>query len=130
MARVGPSDLNVVEVHDCFSISELIAYEVLGLAAAGEGVKLLESGATTLPAVRERVGVGASDHSIPVNAGGGLMGDGHPVGATGVRQAVDAYRQLTGQAGAMQVPGAKRVLTMNVGGSMTTSVVMVWGAEA
>lgn len=130
MARVVPSDLNVVEVHDCFSISELIAYEVLGLAAAGEGAKLLESGATTLPAVREQLGLGRSNRSIPVNAGGGLMGDGHPVGATGVRQALDAYRQLTGRAGATQVAGVKRVLTMNVGGSMTTSVVMIWGAEA
>jgi acetyl-CoA C-acetyltransferase len=64
---------------------------------------------------------------IPVNAGGGLIGDGHPVGATGVRQVHEAYQQLTEQAGARQIEGAKRFLTFNMGGSLTTSVAMIWG---
>lgn len=128
----GPRDLQGIEVHDCFSISELIAYELIGLAAPGEGASFLRSSATMLPAVRAQL-LGADapppPFSIPVNAGGGLMGDGHPVGATGVRQVLDAFEQLTGCAGARQIPGARRFLTYNVGGSMTTAVAMVWGGE-
>ena len=115
MAGVGPRDLHGAELHDCFSISEIVQYELLGFAAAGEGVALLESGATFLPKGR-----------CPVNAGGGLLGDGHPVGATGVRQVVEAYQHLTGRAGARQIAGAKRFLTCNIGGSVTTTVVMIW----
>jgi acetyl-CoA C-acetyltransferase len=62
-----------------------------------------------------------------VNAGGGLIGDGHPVGATGVRQVFEAYQQLSEQAGARQIENAKRFLTFNMGGSLTTSVAMLWG---
>ena len=115
MAGVGPGEVHGAELHDCFSISEIVQYEVLGLAAAGKGAELLASGATALPGGR-----------CPVNAGGGLLGDGHPVGATGVRQVVEAYQQLTGQAGARQIEGAQRFLTCNIGGSMTTTVVMIW----
>jgi len=115
MAGLGPRDLHGAEVHDCFSISEIVQYELLGFAAAGEGVALLESGATSLP-----------KGPFPVNAGGGLLGDGHPVGATGVRQVVEAYQHLTGRAGARQIAGAKRFLTCNIGGSVTTTVVMIW----
>ena len=124
--------LHGVEVHDCFSISEVVAYEVIGLAEPGHGGELLHSGATMLPRVREQLLAAeapAPPFSIPVNAGGGLMADGHPVGATGVRQVLDAYEQLTGQAGPRQIEGAKRFLTYNVGGSMTTTVAMVWGAD-
>ena len=122
--------LHGVEVHDCFSISEVIAYEIIGLAAPGEGRALLHNGATALPAVRAQLLGGdapAPPFSVPVNAGGGLMADGHPLGATGVRQVLDAYLQLTGQAGATQIENARRFLTYNVGGSMTTTVAMVWG---
>ena len=122
--------LHGIEVHDCFSISEVIAYEVIGLAKPGEGGDLLHNGATMLPGVRAEIlgaDAPAPPFSIPVNAGGGLMADGHPVGATGVRQVLDAYQQLTGQAGARQIEGATRFLTYNVGGSMTTTVAMVWG---
>ncbi len=125
------SEIHGIDVHDCFSISELIAYETIGLTAPGEGASLLPSGATMHPGVRGLLlGEQAPQppFSIPVNAGGGLMADGHPVGATGVRQVLDAYNQLTGNAGAMQIDGAKRFLTYNVGGSITTAVVMVWGA--
>ncbi len=127
-----PAQLQGVEVHDCFSISEVIAYEVIGLAAPGEGRALLHNGATALPGVRAQLlgaDAPAPPFSVPVNAGGGLMADGHPVGATGVRQVLDAHRQLTGQAGAMQIENARRFLTYNVGGSMTTTVAMVWGRE-
>ncbi len=122
--------LQGVEVHDCFSVSEVIAYEIIGLAAPGEGATLLHNGATMLPSVRAQIlGPDAAPppFSIPVNAGGGLMADGHPVGATGVRQVLDAHQQLTNQAGPRQIENASRFLTYNVGGSMTTTVAMVWG---
>ena len=128
MANLKPRDMNGAEVHDCFSITEIVAYEILGLAEPGKGAELAKSGATALPQVRGEHVSGKIDFEIPVNAGGGLIGDGHPVGATGVRQVVDAYQQLTNQAGAHQIPGAKKFLTFNMGGSLTTSVAMIWGA--
>jgi acetyl-CoA C-acetyltransferase len=128
MANLKPRDMNGAEVHDCFSITEIVAYEILGLAEPGKGAELAKSGATALPQVRGEHVSGKIDFEIPVNAGGGLIGDGHPVGATGVRQVVDAYQQLTGRAGAHQIPGAKKFLTFNMGGSLTTSVAMIWGA--
>src|SRR5688572_18373830 len=75
MANLRPRDIQGAEVHDCFSISEIVAYEILGFAESGQGAKLLESGATSSAPI--------------VNAGGGLIGDGHPVGATGVRQVAE-----------------------------------------
>ena len=129
MAGLKPRDMHGVEVHDCFSITEICAYEILGLAERGKGAELAMSGATALPQVRnEKVG-GTIGWEIPVNTGGGLIGDGHPVGATGVRQVVDAYQQLTEQADARQIPGAKKFLTFNMGGSLTTSVAMIWGRD-
>ncbi len=130
MAGVNPRDIQAAEVHDCFSISEIVAYEILGFAPGGGGVQLLETGATALPEVRCQIAAGVPPFTLPVNPGGGLMGDGHPVGATGVRQVVEAYRQLTGSAGEHQVHGVERFLTFNMGGSVTTSVVMIWGREA
>jgi acetyl-CoA C-acetyltransferase len=129
MANLKPRDMNGAEVHDCFSITEIVAYEILGLAEPGKGAELAKSGATALPQVRGEHITGKIDFEIPVNAGGGLIGDGHPVGATGVRQVVDAYQQLTNQAGAHQIPGAKKFLTFNMGGSLTTSVAMIWGTD-
>ena len=129
MANLKPRDMNGAEVHDCFSITEIVAYEILGLAEPGKGAELAKTGATALPQVRGEHVSGKIDFEIPVNAGGGLIGDGHPVGATGVRQVVDAYQQLTNQAGAHQIPGAKKFLTFNMGGSLTTSVAMIWGVE-
>ena len=127
MANLKPRDMSGAEVHDCFSITEIVAYEILGLAEPGKGAELAKSGATALPQVRGEHVSGKIDFEIPVNAGGGLIGDGHPVGATGVRQVYEAYQQLTNQAGARQVPNAKRYLTFNMGGSLTTSVAMIWG---
>lgn len=129
MANLKPRDLHGVEVHDCFSITEIVAYEILGLAEPGKGAELALSGATTLPQVRGENVSGKIDFEIPVNAGGGLIGDGHPVGATGVRQVFEAYQQLTEQAGARQIKGAKKYLTFNMGGSLTTSVAMIWARE-
>ncbi len=129
MAKLKPRDMHGVEVHDCFSITEICAYEILGLAEPGKGAELAMSGATALPQVRGEHIKGKVDWEIPVNAGGGLIGDGHPVGATGVRQVVEAYQQLTEKADARQIKGAKKYLTFNMGGSLTTAVAMVWGRD-
>ena len=98
-------------------------------AGPGKGAELAKSGATALPQVRHEKMKGKIDIEIPVNTGGGLIGDGHPVGATGVRQVVEAYQHLTGQAGARQIENVKRFLTFNMGGSLTTSVAMIWGRD-
>ncbi len=129
MANLKPRDMQGAEVHDCFSITEIVAYEILGLAEPGTGAELAKSGATALPQVRGEHVSGKIGWEIPVNTGGGLIGDGHPVGATGVRQVFDAYQQLTNQAGARQIEGVKRFLTFNMGGSLTTSVAMIWGRD-
>ncbi len=129
MANLTPRDMQGAEVHDCFSITEIVAYEILGLAEPGKGAELAKSGATALPQVRGEHVSGKIGWEIPVNTGGGLIGDGHPVGATGVRQVFDAYQQLTNQAGARQIEGVKRFLTFNMGGSLTTSVAMIWGRD-
>lgn len=127
MAGISPRDLDAAEVHDCFSITELVAYEALGWAEPGRATAVLESGATTLPHARAEVGVGTRPvFSMPVNTGGGLIGDGHPVGATGVRQVVEMYRQVCGDAGERQVEDAGTVMTFNMGGSLTTNVAMLW----
>lgn len=122
MANLTPRDVQGADIHDCFSISEIVAYEILGLAEPGQGKVLAEFGATRLPQI------GGPKGKIPVNPGGGLIGDGHPVGATGVRQIVEAFTQLTGRGEKRQIDGAKRYLTFNMGGSMTTNVTMIWGA--
>lgn len=101
-------DLDAVEVHDCFSASGYLAIDHTGITAPGDSWKAIESGEI------------ARDGRIPVNPGGGLIGGGHPVGATGVRMAVDALRQVTDTAGATQVGGARRVGTLNIGGSTAT----------
>jgi acetyl-CoA acetyltransferase len=129
MANLKPRDMHGVEVHDCFSITEIVAYEILGLAEPGKGAELAKSGATALPQVRGEHVSGKIGWEIPVNVGGGLIGDGHPVGATGVRQVYEAHQQLMGQADGRQVPGAKKYLTFNMGGSLTTSVAMIWGRD-
>jgi acetyl-CoA acetyltransferase len=94
-AGLGPEDLDAVECHDAFTISEIFHYEGLGLCPEGEGGRFIESGATTIGG------------KIPVNLSGGLLSIGHPLGATAVRQLVDGVRQLRGDAGGLQVDGAK-----------------------
>ena len=95
MAGLGPEDLDAVECHDAFTISEILHYEGLGLCPEGEGGRFIESGATTLGG------------KIPVNLSGGLLSKGHPLGATAVAQIVEGVRQLRGEAGSLQVEGAK-----------------------
>jgi acetyl-CoA C-acetyltransferase len=132
MAGIKPDDIEGAEVHDCFSISEIVAYEALGFAPRGEGPKLLASGATALPQVAGELETNDAQflrRSLPVNPSGGLIGDGHPVGATGVRQVVEVFRQLSGMAAKYQIADARRMLTFNMGGSFTTNVVMLWGTE-
>jgi len=114
MAGLTPKDLDVAEVHDCFTIAELLAYEDLGLCAAGKGGTLVEEGTTDLGG------------KIPINPSGGLKSKGHPVGATGTAQAYEIYLQLTGQAGKRQVKGAEIGLSHNVGGSGATASVHIY----
>lgn len=109
----GVGDIDAVEMHDCFTITGLVTLEHLGLVPGGKGREVVLDGTI------ERGG------RLPVNPGGGLLSAGHPVGATGVRMVLDAHRQVTGQAGPQQVADARRVLTVNVGGSFTTSVCFV-----
>ncbi|WP_247000720.1 thiolase domain-containing protein [Halosolutus gelatinilyticus] len=117
MADVGPDDLDFAEVHDCFAIAELLAYEDLGFCERGESGRLIESGATELGG------------DLPVNTSGGLKSKGHPIGATGAGQVVEAFKQLSGEAGDRQVENARRGLTHNVGGSGGAAVVHVFERE-
>ena len=103
-AGIGPKDLDVVECHDAFTISEILHYEALGLCPKGEGGKLVEKGETALGG------------RIPVNVSGGLLSRGHPVGATGVAQIIEIVTQLRNEAGARQVEGAKVGLAHCMGG--------------
>lgn len=113
-AGIGPGDVGVAEVHDCFSITEIQLYEALGFAAEGKGADLLKDGVTEIGG------------RLPVNTGGGLMSFGHPVGATGVKQVLEVHRQLKGKCGAYQVPSAPSIgLSANIGGDDRTAVVVV-----
>jgi len=117
-ARAGVTDvaeLDAVETHDCFTTTEYMAIEHLGLTAPGEAWRAVEDGS---------IEIGGR---LPINPSGGLIGGGHPVGATGVRMALDAFKQVTGRAGDYQVEGAKTVQTLNIGGSTTTTVSLVVG---
>jgi acetyl-CoA C-acetyltransferase len=114
MAGMKPSTVDVAEVHDCFTIAEIIAYEDLGFCKKGAGGKLIEEGETLI------------NGRIPVNPSGGLKSKGHPVGATGVAQACEIFLQLTESAGKRQVPDAKVGLTQNIGGSGATAVVNIY----
>ncbi|MFQ6128594.1 MAG: acetyl-CoA acetyltransferase, partial [Thermoplasmata archaeon] len=104
MAGIEPKDVDVADVHDCFTIAEIIAYENLGFCGKGEGGKMVEEGETYIGG------------RIPVNVDGGLKSKGHPVGATGTSMAVEAVKQLRGEAGERQVDGAEAALTHNIGG--------------
>jgi acetyl-CoA C-acetyltransferase len=114
MAATKPEDIDVAEVHDCFTIAEIVAYEDLGFCKPGEGRELVEKGETKLGGSR------------PVNTSGGLKAKGHPVGATGTGQAYEMFLQLTDQADRRQVKGAEVGLTHNVGGSGATAVVHIY----
>lgn len=105
-AGVQPADLDVIELHDAFSIAELVYYDALGLCQRGEAHELLRSGATTLGG------------RVPVNPSGGLLAKGHPLGASGVAQMVEAVWHLEGRAGERQVEGASLALTQCTGGGI------------
>ncbi len=115
-ARVA--DLDGLETHDCFSMTEYMAIDHAGLTAPGESWKAIEEGRIT------------PDGDFPINPSGGLIGLGHPVGATGVRMVLDCARQVSGRAGSYQLPRAENMLTFNVGGSTTTCVSFVVGVGA
>lgn len=117
MAKLKPKDIGFAEVHDCFTIAEICAIEDLGFVKKGEGGPATESGMTALGG------------KIPINPSGGLKACGHPVGATGVKQAVEITLQLRGEAGKRQINGAEIGLTHNVGGSGGTAVVHIFGRE-
>ncbi len=117
MAGVGPTDIDVANVHDCFTIAEIVAYEDLGFCEKGEGGKLIEAKETY---------VGGK---IPVNVDGGLKSKGHPIGATGVSMAIEITKQLRGEAGERQVKNAEIGLTHNVGGTGQAVAVHVFRRE-
>jgi acetyl-CoA C-acetyltransferase len=104
MAGVGIEDLDLAEVHDCFTIAELLMYEAMGLTGPGQGARALEEGWVF------------KDGKLPINVSGGLKSKGHPVGATGVSQHVLAAMQLTGTAGDMQLANPRRAAVQNMGG--------------
>lgn len=106
-AGIGPEDVDVAEVHDAFTIAELLYYEALGFCEKGEAARLLEDGETSLGG------------KIPVNPSGGLLSKGHPIGATGTAQIAEVVRQLRGQCGDRQVEGAKVALTHCTGGGIS-----------
>ncbi len=114
----GPDQLDAIETHDCFSMTEYMAIDHFGLTQPGESWKAIESG--TIEAGGD----------LPINPSGGLIGLGHPVGATGIRMLLDATKQVTGTAGPYQVDDANRVATLNVGGSATTVVSFVVAGAA
>lgn len=113
MGGVGPKEIDLYEVHDCFTIAELVVMESLGLVDRGQ------AGPATLAGRTARGG------DIPVNASGGLKSKGHPVGATGAAQIVEITRQLRGEAGKRQVAKARRGLAQNMGGSGGTAIVHI-----
>ena len=115
-AGVGSAaELSGIETHDCFTTSEYMAIDHFGITKPGESWKAIEEGVIELGG------------KLPINPSGGLIGAGHPVGATGVRQMLDCHRQVTDNAGDYQVEDAKKFAMLNIGGSGTTSCVFVVG---
>lgn len=113
MSGLKPEDIDVAELHDCFTINEIIAYEDLGFTEKGKGGKLIEEGQTEIGG------------KIPVNTSGGLKAKGHPVGATGVSQLIELFRQLREERDKRQVGGAEVGLAHNVGGSASSGTITI-----
>ena len=116
-AGLDVSDIDVFETHDCFTSSEYAAISAFGLTEPGKEYEAIESGLI------------AFDGDKPINPSGGLIGCGHPVGASGARMLLDLYKQVTGTAGDYQVEGVKNGMMLNIGGSATTNYVFIVGAE-
>jgi acetyl-CoA C-acetyltransferase len=112
-AGIGLTDLSFAEVHDCFTIAELIEYEAMGLAAEGQGARVIADGVT------------AKDGKLPINPSGGLKSKGHPIGATGVSMHALAAMQLTGSAGDMQIKDARLGGIFNMGGTAVANYVSI-----
>ena len=112
-ARVSLEDLSLVETHDCFTMAELMEYEAMGLTERGEGARAVAEGWTE------------KDGRLPVNPSGGLKSKGHPIGATGVSMHVLTSMQLLGEAGEMQIDGAKLAGTFNMGGAAVANYVSI-----
>jgi acetyl-CoA C-acetyltransferase len=117
MAGVGPEDIDVAQVHDCFTIAEIVAYEDCGFAKPGEGSRLIDEKQTYLGG------------KIPVNLDGGLLSKGHPIGATGVSQIRTIVKQLRGEAGKTQVEGARIGLVHNLGGPGVYGYMTILGRD-
>ncbi len=114
-AGLEMDDIGVIELHDSFTISEIIQMEDIGIAKKGEGGKVVEEGVTQIGG------------KFPVNTSGGLKARGHPIGATGVAQIVELVYQLRGEAAGRQVEGAERGMAVNIGGTGATSIVHILG---
>lgn len=115
MAGITPQDVDVVELHDCFTIAEIMATEGLGFYEFGKGSEAVLKGETSLGG------------KLPVNPSGGLKSKGHPIGATGIAQGCEIVKQLRGECGDRQVEGAKIGVSDTLGGDLATSVVLVYG---
>jgi acetyl-CoA C-acetyltransferase len=114
MAGIQPRQIQVAEVHDCFAIAEICCIEALGFVERGKGGAAARSGFTALGGC------------VPVNTSGGLKAKGHPVGATGIAQAIEVFAQLRDEAGERQVKNADRGLAQNMGGSGASAVVHIF----
>ena len=110
-------DIDVFETHDCFTSSEYAAISAFGLTPPGKEYEAIETGLISF------------NGDKPINPSGGLIGCGHPVGATGVRMFLDLYKQVSGTAGGYQVKGAKNAMMLNIGGSATTNYVFIVGMD-
>ncbi len=119
-ANLDIDQIDVIETHDCFTSSEYVAISAFGITEPGNEYQAIEEEVISFDNPSKK-------RKIPINPSGGLMGDGHPVGATGVRMVLDIYKQVTDQAGNYQVKGAKNGVTLNIGGSATTSMSFVIG---
>jgi acetyl-CoA C-acetyltransferase len=114
-ADLTVDDIDVFETHDCFTSSEFAAISAFGIAEPGKEIEAIENGVISF------------DGEKPINPSGGLIGGGHPVGATGARMLLDLYKQLAGKAGNIQLPNVKNGCMLNIGGSATTNYVCIIG---
>ncbi len=118
MANIKPTDVNLVEVHDCFTIAEIVVSEDLGFFEKGKGGEAVVKGLTAIECGR-----------IPINTSGGLKAKGHPVGATGIAQIIELYEQLTAKAGPRQAKNARIGMAQNMGGSGASCVIHILEAQ-
>ena len=111
------NDISVFETHDCFTSSEYVAISAFGITEPGKEIEAIENG------------IIAFDGEKPINPSGGLIGCGHPVGASGARMFLDCYKQVSNKAGGYQIKNAKNAMMLNIGGSATTNYVFILGLE-